>query len=245
MCATLVEAYRSRIPVIAAPGDGPRDEDEAYAVQRAVWQTMTKASRPTAWKVGAASREACPVAGPIFPHRLGTSPASFPATGFLHFGVEAEIALRFAKNLPPRKSDEADYDRDELLDAVEVAYVAMEIVGTRLADRQAAGPLWRLADNLVNGALVLGDPIADLRRMDAAHVTARSFVDEQLVAESTGNVPLGDIFHCLPWWIRHIGGVRAGDIVTTGTWNGAYWLTGSAELRVELADLGQARATIR
>jgi len=241
IAAALVDAYQRRCAVTGSPETGPATTAEAFAVQAAVWTKLVGPQRPTAWKVGAASPTAVPVSGAVFPAQLQTSPGHFRRSDFLSLGIEAEIALRFGRDLPAR---ETLYPRNEILDAVATAHVAMEIVGTRLADREAAGPLWRLADNLVNGALVIGDAIPGWRQLDYPQLTARSSIDDALVAEATGAIPLGDICHCLPWWVGHIGGVHAGDVVTTGTWNGARWLDQPGRLRVEFAGLGSAEATL-
>lgn len=237
----LLQAYRDRQPYEAPADDGPASEAEAYAVQRAVWQAMAGDARPSAWKVGAASRDDAPLAAPIFPQRLAASPARFPEGAFLRMGIEAEIALRFARDLPARAEP---YGREEILDAIGSAHVAMELVDTRLDDPQAAGPLWRLADSLLDGGLVLGSEIPDWRDLDLARLTARSYANGALIAEAQGKQPLDDLFFCLPWWLAHIGGVRAGDVVTTGSWNGMHWVGMPVALRVEFEGLGSAEAWI-
>jgi len=237
----LVQAYRGRQPIEALTRLGPASEAEAYAVQRKVWQAMARDERPAAWKVAAAAREATPIAAPVFPQRFAESPARFAADGFLRLAVETEIALRFGRDLPSRPQP---YGRHEILDAVASAHVAMELVSSRLADPEAAGPHWRLADGLLNGGLVLGSAIPGWRDLDLGGLSARAYADGRLLAEASGRQPLGDIYYCLPWWIDHIGGVRAGDIVTTGSWNGAARVAMPAALRVEFAGLGQAEAHI-
>ena len=239
MAAALIAAHHQGTLLTVTPDEGPADAAEACAVQQEVWRALVGTARPTAWKVGAAARDAVFMAGPVLPQFLGASPARFPASSFGQVAVEAEIALRFYRDLPPRPTR---YTREELLAAVGSAHVALEVVATRLADRGAAGRLWCLADNLVNGALVLGDPLPDLRDLDFGTLVARSFVNGERVAEGVGQVPLGDIFYLLPWWVEQIGGVRTGDVVTTGTWNGAHWTSAPADLGVEFVGLGSASA---
>ena len=241
-CADLlIRAYRDRAPVPAHPAQAPVDEVAAYAVQRAVWQAMVGADRPGAWKVGALSRDTIPVAAPIFPQRLAWSPARFQSGGFLGMGVEAEIAVRFERDLPIRA---LPYSREEILDAIAGAHVAMELVDTRLSDAEAAGPFWRLADNLLNGALVIGDEIPHWRELDFSDRIARVLADGKCIAETRGRPPLDDLFFCLPWWIGHVGGVRAGDIVTTGAWNGMHRVSMPVEATVEFVGLGAATALL-
>lgn len=224
---------------MARPEDGPADEAAAYAIQREVWRVLVGADRPVAWKVGAPDRKSPPLVAPIFPQRLAPSPARFPCEMFLTMGIEAEIAFRFGRDLPARA---LPYAREEILDAIAAAHVAMELVDTRLADAEAAGPWWRLADNLLNGGLVIGDEIPHWRELDFASRTARVLADGKCLAETLGRPPLDDLFHCLPWWIDHIGGARAGDIVTTGAWNGMHRVRMPVEATVEFAGLGTATA---
>lgn len=233
----LVQGYREHSPFVARTEDGPADEAAAYAVQREVWRAMVGADRPGAWKVGAPGRESVPLAAPIFPQRLAISPARFPREMFFGMGIEAEIAFRFGRDLPARAPP---YSREEILGAIAGAHVAMELVDTRLADAEAAGPLWRLADNLLDGGLVIGDEIPHWRELDFSTQTARVLAGGKYLAESRGRPPLDDLFHCLPWWIGHIGGARAGDIVTTGAWNGMHRVKMPVEATVEFVGLGTA-----
>ena len=237
----LVEAYHQRTPIQANPASGPGSIDTAYAVQRAVWQAMVGDSRPTAWKVGSPSRKVVPTSAPVFLSRLATSPARFPGDLFMGLGVEVEIALRFGRGLPPQREP---YLREAILEAICSVHVAMELVDMRLADSEAAGPLWRLADNLLNGALVLGDAVPHWRELEWDGLTVQVLVDGQPLAGVIGRPPLGDIFHCLSWWLAHAGGARAGDIVTTGAWNGMHPVGLATEVAVTFSGLGMADARI-
>ena len=237
----LVQAYRQRTPIQENPASGPGSIDAAYAAQRAVWQAMVGDSRPTAWKVGAPSREVAPTAAPVFPSRLANSPTRFPGGLFMGLGIEAEIALRFGRDMPLRQEP---YSREAILGAISSVHVAMELVDTRLADPEAAGPLWRLADNLLNGALVLGDAVPHWRDMDWNELTVQVLANGLPLSVVTALPPLGDLFHCLPWWLEHIGGARTGDIVTTGAWSGMHPVGLATEVAVTFADLGRAEARI-
>lgn len=241
----LIHAYRNHARFQPAPDQGLADAEFAYAIQRAVWQDLAGAERPRAWKVAAARRDAEPIAAPIFPRCLVLGRAEFPADLFFGLGVEAEIAVRFGRDLPARP---LPYSRMEILDALAGLHVAMELVDTRLADAEAAGPFWRLADNLLNGGLVVGDEVPGWRELDFSVQTARVIAGGEVIAETRGRPPLDDLFFCLPWWINHVGGALAGDIVTTGAWNGMHRLTlpdqDSIEAVVEFAGLGSARVRV-
>ena len=237
----LCHARRARQTIDARPDNGPASLAEAYAVQRAAWNTLAGNARPTAWKVGAANREAPLLAGPVLPGALARSPASFSGEQFFRLGVEAEIAFVFREPLPVRNTP---WTQEAIMAAIGSAHVAMEIVDTRLRDPDAAGLFWKLADNLVNGTLTLGDEIPGWQQLDWPRLTARSWIDGHEVASTQGKVPLGGVLHLLPAWIDHIGGVLPGDVVTTGTWNGVSWATAPGMLRVGFDGLGAAETRI-
>ncbi|SME97585.1 2-keto-4-pentenoate hydratase [Pseudogulbenkiania subflava DSM 22618] len=239
--APLLQAYREHRAVTVAADAGPASREQAYATQRAIWQTLVGRARPTAWKVGAPTREAEPTAAPIFPQRLAASGATLPAASFLGLGIEAEIAVRFGHDLPPRATR---YTRDEILDAIASVHVAIELIDTRLAAPKVAGPLWSLADNLVNGGLIVGDAIPHWRELDFAALTVRVSANGGLRAETQGRPPLDDLFFCLPWWIEHVGGAQAGDIVATGAWNGMHPVGLPVTVRVDFVGVGSAEARI-
>jgi 2-keto-4-pentenoate hydratase len=238
----LLRAYRERASLAVAADSAPADAAAAYAVQREIWRAVVGSRRPHAWKVGAPTRDTLPSAAAIFPQRIALSPARFSRADFFGLGIEVEIALRFGRDLPARATP---WTRAEILDAIASAHVAMELVDTRLADPEAAGPLWRLADNLLNGGLVLGDAIANWRDLDYNRLRVRILADGQPIAETVGRPPLDDIFYCLPWWLEHAGGARAGDIVTTGAWSGMHPVELPAAVGVEFVGLGSVAAEIR
>lgn len=235
----LLDAYREDVRILACAETGPVDAGQAYAVQALVWDRLAGAERPRAWKVGAADKAAEPVAAPILPPRFSVSPGRFRRRGVCGVGVEAEIAVRFGRDLAPRRTP---YSREEVLAAIGSVHVAMEVVDARLHDPAYAGPYWCLADNLVNGALVLGDAIPHWRHQDWHGLEVAIAADGRVVDQRPAHAPLDDLFHCLPWWIGHAGGARAGDVVTTGAWTGMHPVGNARELRVVFAGLGQCQA---
>ena len=237
----LLQAYATGHPLDVLPETGPSNIEHAYAVQRAVWREMTADARPTAWKVGAPNRTSEPTVAAIFPQRVAHSPAFFSARNFRTLGIEAEIAVCFGRDLPARSEP---YCREEILAAIDSVHVAMELVDSRLADTQAAGPLWRLADSLLNGGLVIGEAIPDWRKLDFSGLTVRALSGSQCLAETVGRPPLDDLFFCLPWWLTFNGGAQAGDIVTTGAWNGMHPVGLPAEVSVEFAGVGRVSAVL-
>jgi 2-keto-4-pentenoate hydratase len=172
---------------------------------------------------------------------MAYSPANFSADNFLTLGIEAEIAVCFGRDLPARAEL---YNPEEILASIASAHVAMELVDTRLTDADAAGPLWRLADNLLNGGLVIGEAIPNWRELDFSGLSVRVHANGMCLAETVGRQPLDDLFYCLPWWLAHNGGAQADDIITTGAWNGMHPVGLPAEVSVEFVGVGRVSARI-
>jgi 2-keto-4-pentenoate hydratase len=236
----LVDAYEEHVRILARADSGPVDAAQAYTVQDLVRRHLGFPGRPHVWKVGATSRASEPVAAPIFPTRLSISPGRFRRRGHCSVGVEAEIAVRFGCDLAPRPKP---YSRDEIQAAIGSVHVALEVVDSRLHDPEYAGPYWCLADNLLNGALVLGDEISQWREREWRGLNVAILADGVVLDERVANPPLDDLFHCLPWWIAHLGGARVGDVVTTGAWSGMHPIGQAREITVAFAGLGQCHAS--
>jgi len=91
---------------------------------------------------------------------------------------------------------------------------------------------------------VLGDAVPHWRDLDWDGLTVQVLADGQALSVSDRAATPGDLFHCLPWWLAHVGGARAGDIVTTGAWSGIHPVGLAAEIAVAFAGLGKAEARI-
>ena len=206
-----------------------RSSEEAYRVQSRVDAALWPRASATVWKAGADSRESLPTAAPIASALVHSSGAVLSAANPICI-VEAEIAYRFAVDLPPRA---LPYGSDEVAEAIAAMHVAIEIVTPRIDDYQTASSLAKLADHGLNGAFVLGDGIDAWRRIDLRKQPVTLSIGGKLVERATGSHALGNPAVLLPWFAAHLGrlptwdedgvagpprGVRAGDVVTTGSW---------------------------
>ena len=229
--------------------------DVAYQVQARVDATLWPDASPSVWKAGADSRDRLPTAAPIAPALVHASPAALSAGWFTTRIVEAEIAYRFGEDLPPRATP---YTTDEVAEAIAALHFAIEIVDPRIADFETASPLAKLADHLVNGAFVLGDGIADWRRVDLRKQQAKLAIDGKVLEAVQGSHGLGNPAVLLPWFVAHLGrlptwdaeghpgpprGVKAGDIVTTGSWTKIVEARAKQRVEVTFVDIGTATVT--
>ncbi|HET9338482.1 MAG TPA: fumarylacetoacetate hydrolase family protein [Casimicrobiaceae bacterium] len=223
-------------------GEGPPSADDAYRVQDRVAEALGwfRGAHVSTWKVGAAARDATPSATPLPLEGVVASPAQFDAAHFHGIGIEAEVAFRFAS--APPVSDRTE----DVLAAVGEFVVTIEVVDARLADAASAPPMLKLADAQMHGALVVGSGVPR-RHVDWATLPVTVTRNGVTIRDGRGGHPLVDPTGLLPWFVRHVsarsGGVRAGDLVTAGTWVGI--LPARAGDTIDAAFDGIGRAVVR
>jgi 2-keto-4-pentenoate hydratase len=206
----LIEARESGVLLDGLPAScRPQDLDQAHAIQDATVAALGEAV--AGWKVGA------PIDGRIVRGALLRSRIIAARVPLL--GVEAEIAFRFDRALEPRARP---YENAEVAAAV-TAFPAIEIVDSRFRDYRGAPLLERIADCVSHGAFVEGAAQRRWREFDLSKLDARLEIDGQVVVQRVGGHPAGDPL--LPAVelvndLRHTTGVRACQVMTTGTYTG-------------------------
>jgi 2-keto-4-pentenoate hydratase len=243
LAARFAAAHRSQTPVPAAEiGTGPQTVEHAYAVQAAV---MREIGANGGFKTSRPDPAAPNVMAPIPAANIRPSPAHYDAAEMRLYGIELEIAFRIDKALPA--PGDADYDA-RLRDAVS-AVAAIEMVDTRLADREGASDLVKLADNQSGFGLVVGQPVADFAALNLVDPAITFTVDGEQLGPTAGKIPGSvDAFQVLQDLLAvvgdHCGGVAPGMYVTTGALSGLFWTTKGVTVRGSIAGLGAVEATI-
>lgn len=215
---------------------------EAYAVQSAVaqalgWDTPTGAQY---WKSGAPSRAAELTHAQLPPAGVWASPAHAGSWPFTWRGIEAEIALRLARDVDAALV--ATLDGPAAVELIDAMAVSIEVVDSRWDQYLSAPALLKLADLQSHGALVLGEWQAFKPRDWAAQRCKVQIAQE--VTERCGTHPLSDPVFCLAAWLRHATRegrvVKAGSVVTTGTWVGILDAAVGDLVTVEFEGIGHA-----
>jgi 2-keto-4-pentenoate hydratase len=239
----LTEAHRSRKPAVTA-GVVLRKESEAYAVQDAVYADLWPGTRPAAWKVGGPSDKVEPTAAPIPPENLLLSPASVLSAKLQMIGVEAEVAFRLAKDLPPRTRP---YSAKAVAAAVGEVLVTIELCDTRLVDWKKTSGLWKLADFQTNSALIAGSGTKNWRKIEFLDQEAEFRIGAR-VSKAKGAHPFGNPLRLLPWLAAHCAkrgrGLHAGDVITTGAWTGLEIAKPGDEVTAKFPGIGEATVRI-
>jgi 2-keto-4-pentenoate hydratase len=219
--------------------------DDAYAVNAAI---ARRNGGPSGWKIMAivpSQREALkidrPIAAPLFKSYITDGPAKFPAGTFIQPMLECEFDYVLGKDLPSRSQP---YTAEEVLAAVDILRPAIEVVDSRVG-RGKPTPLM-LSDCFANGYLVLGQVCRDWRGIDLLNQKISLKVDGREIATGSGNsIPGGGPVHALttlannqpPW----AGGLKAGQVVTTGSCTGMPPLSNGKEVVADFGSLGDVR----
>jgi 2-keto-4-pentenoate hydratase len=238
-CAeALANARRSGTQIDALPAL-PSSVAEAHAIQDRVTALLGetiggyKANTPAGGE---------PTRGLAYARMIRPSPARMTPAEVPHLGVEGEIAFRFTRDLPPR---DLPYTREEIAASV-TALPAIEVVSARFRDLSTRPPLELLADCIACGALVPGAETANWSQLDLPRLRVSLLVNGEPVVERQGGHPNDDplgVALALVNMMRETGGVKTGQIVTTGSWTGLRFLKPGDRCTVRFEHLGAAEVS--
>ena len=243
---TMARQGRTQRPLDLPAALRPQDAAQAYAVQDAV---VRERGEVAGWKVGAASPQAQPARAALTSDSVWVAPAGqavhLPAAGFAVMGVEAELVYELGADLPDRGTP---YSAAEVLAAVISVRAAIEVCDTRFAAWAQQGEWSRLADQACHGALVVGSGTADVADVGAVQTLAQgvtlSVNGSVAVQHAAWGNPAGDPLRLLVWLAnestRSLGGLRAGQWVTTGSCTGTIMVAPGAVVVADFPGLGRA-----
>ncbi|MDM0014949.1 fumarylacetoacetate hydrolase family protein [Variovorax sp. J22P168] len=245
----LLKARETRRPV---PAPDLADAADAYAVQESVARALhwfddneRTGSAAGHWKSGGPSREAQAAHAPLPPTGVWASPADARGWHFHLRGIEAEIALRMGSDIDAARAAALDpRSASRLVDAM---CVSIELVDSRWSEALAAPDLAKMADLLSHGALVLGAWQA-FSPPDWSTQTCRLTIGSGPALTFQGTHSMGDPAWLLPAWLRHATRdgrtVRAGTVLTTGTWCGLAMAAAGDRVRAEFPGIGSAEVQL-
>ncbi len=209
----------------------PTTFTEGHAIQDATVRLLNETVG--GWKVGF-DKSGEITRAPIFKDVIFQSGVSIPQSRIPLRGIEAEIAFRFLRDMPARGSD---YSRAEVEEAVE-CFAAIELLNSRYAEPGKRSQLEKLADCITQGGLVCSSPRADWRSVDFSKLEIVLTVDGKEIAHNTGSHPTGDPVPpmvALVNALQKTHPIKAGQIVTTGTWSGVNYVGLTSEVTARFA----------
>lgn len=231
--AALLSQAEHGEPLAHLPPDlAPSDESEAYAIQEAVLGSDAIAG----WKVAAIQVPRPLTYAMISQTRL--LGVQIPPH-VMRPEIEVEIALRIARDLPPRAKP---YDEAEVNAALGSAHAAIEVISSRFIDRKAVNPLSALADALSCSGMAIGSGTPDWRGLDFTAL-ALSLDGAQPLAKASGNATVAQTLTALTALANHAArrglGLKAGQFVITGARIGPLPVAMGQDLTAIVQGIGQ------
>jgi 2-keto-4-pentenoate hydratase len=248
VAAALLQARRDNQPADAAPLEQLlQAPEDAYAVQDLMARESGwfDAGVPRHWKSGGPSRTATLTHAPLPPANVWASPADARDGHFNHRLIEAEVALRLARDVSP--ADAARLSHEDANALVDGMAVSIEVVDSRWQQFGKATALLKLADQQSHGALVLGAwrPFAPRDWSAQACVVQ---IGNGAPQSFRGSQSLQDPAWLLPLWLRHVtrhgATVPRGTVVTTGTWCGMLEAKRGDRVKAVFEGIGEAEVQL-
>jgi 2-keto-4-pentenoate hydratase len=234
------------------PPDGPASISDAYDIQeRYVALLRGKHGDAVGYKVGLTSapmQAFCgidhPIAGVVLASRVYPSGATVRRPDFGRLGLEFEIAVRITSDVPVSG---APCTADMIAPHVGGVSAAIEIVDDRSADYSNLDVLSLVADNSWNGGIVLSEFAT--KWPDLAGVLGRATKDRVAIGEGFGRDILGHPFNSAAWLATQLNsrgvGLKAGQVVMTGSVMKTVFPEGEASYRFELEGIGSVEVQVR
>lgn len=248
--AALSAARRDARRIEPLPVDWvPADVAEACRLQQAV---AAELGPVRGWKISGVTAEQqrqmgvdCPLAGPLLGPWVRASGEAFELAQFVWPRLECEFAFEMARDLRGRA---ADWSRAEVEAAIGAVRPVVEVVDSRLP---AGSPvLMELADALNNGGFVVGAASNAWRDVNyAGHAMVLRGPGPQgpvELARGDGRAvldgdPVGAVVMLANLAAMRPRGLRAGDIITTGSCSGALPVPGPGIYDADFGSLGNVR----
>lgn len=230
----LVRAHLTGAGVVSSSLPVPLSPAIAMQVQALVQQRLAK---PVGgWKV-AIGQQQLPVAAPL----LDLYPDSSEISLFANCAIEVELAVHLREDLPRRGT--GAYERSDILDAIENVVLGIEVIGGRFDSAANVPFLSLLADNLGNRAYVVGGSVPLSALSEVNGLDCDVTLDRQPLHRAPASHPAGDPLLPLLAYANaqsdHLGGLKAGQVVTTGSLCGVLPVRAAGMLEARISQVGQ------
>lgn len=210
----------------------PVDLDSALAIQARIGELLGETVG--GWKCSVPAGERTVVA-PLWKSTIHSGPKCPALSG----SIEPEIAFVLAQDLPSRAEP---YSEAEVRAAIGETRLVLELIASRFQQPKETTMLERLADSFANQALYLGPVVAGGPTPEMSHFPISIESRGKNVFEVEGKHPDGHPLAPLVWLANFLSsrnqGLRAGEVVTTGSYAGVIEVPVNDPLRVVFNGFG-------
>lgn len=222
--------------------------DDAYAVQRInTEQRLAEGRRIVGCKIGLTAKAVQaqlgvdqPDFGMLFDDMGFGDGEPVPAEGLQQPKIEGEVAFVFGRDLDMENPTQVD-----VMNAIEYALPALEIVGSRI-DKWNIKFVDTVADNASSGGFVLGSTPRKLSRLDLRLCGMVMTKKGEPVSVGAGAACLGNPINAVTWLARTMAAkgspLRAGHLVLSGALGPMVAVTPGDVFEMRVSGLGAVKA---
>ena len=219
----------------------PQGNEDALAIQRRVLELLKE--NVGGWKCSLPKGEQV-LAAPL-PASTIRSSSPFPILTQKGMArIEPEVAFIIGRDLRPR---ETAYTENDIHEAIAESRLVLEIVGARFGDPGAVTHSESLADSINNQALYVGPPVTNIFKHQLESLTITISAPSGTLIAHSGRHPSGHPLRALLWLTNFLSGrgetLKAGCVVTTGSYAGVLEVPLGTPLLVSYGDLGRLEVT--
>lgn len=221
-------------------------EDQAYAIQSGL--NACSPSKVVGYKIGATLPAALdllqlsePFFGPLFDSHCRASGADVALSAVHKNMLETEFVVGIGEDIPAQTKD---YIREDIESAIAWVSGGFEIVGTRFDTEFKGAGRHFIADSGANVDFVMGERFADWRSLDLSqHPAALSMNNKETASGHSGMSIWKHPFGPVAWLANHRvmaeRGLKAGDIITTGSCTGMTAVSAGDTATADFGPLGK------
>ncbi|MBB3456409.1 2-keto-4-pentenoate hydratase [Rhizobium sp. BK313] len=192
----------------------PESVEAAYAVQDKLVELSEEAIG--GWKIAAGTGPQ-PLCSPILAGVYRSGGDVLNIAGSMATIVEAEVGVRFGKELPPR---DTPYSRQEVQAAIASLHPSLEILGTRFNPKLEVPRLTVIADLQNNSGVAVGAAKENWQDIDLSRLAITLRIGTAVSTVDNGP-SLTDMLEALTWLAngraRGYGGFKTGQVIITGS----------------------------
>ncbi|MGH3517764.1 MAG: 2-keto-4-pentenoate hydratase [Haloechinothrix sp.] len=218
----------------------PADASAGWVAQRALAE---HAGPHYGYKIAATSKAGQahigvdgPLTGMLFDRFRRDPGAVLPSANLSMRVVEAEFAFRMSCDVTGGAT------AGEVIDAVDSLHLAIEVPDSRFEHFDRVGEAVLLADVACACWFVLGAEVPGWRELDLRTAETELWINGECTAVGVGGNALGDPHAALVWVASELercgSGLRAGDVITTGTTTVPPMVGPDDQVRAEFGPLG-------
>ncbi len=220
----------------------PNNQEEAYFIQNKVHTLLNSESdKVIGRKIGCTTKVMQeylkidhPCAGTLRKSNCIKSGSTISTDSYIKVGVECEIAVKLANDLPFNK----DYSTEEVYSKIESVFPAIEIVDDRYSNWKNFTASHLIADDFFSAGCVLGEKQFKIKSDDIYNLRGSMFVNNKKIGDGIGSHILGNPLNALKWLASRkdiIGSIiPKNSVILLGSLVETYWVSKGENIKINI-----------